>query len=135
MLCFKHQFLEFGKRYHLHGQVWLISASCILLSFILVLWPVELQLGNFYIYLLSQITNNSTQNLAYVNWICGTTHAVRFSTWWDGRMGQWWRALFACGCHILAMAISLVEIFCVTFLYKSRGFIFLDFESLKPWNS
>ena len=42
-------------------------------------------------------------------------------------------SLFTCCYHFLAMAISLVEIFWITFLCKSLGFV-IDFESLKHQN-
>ena len=42
-------------------------------------------------------------------------------------------SLYTCCYHVVAMAILLVEIICVTFLYKSLGFA-LDFKILKHQN-
>lgn len=92
----------------------------------LALLFVALQLWNFYILLLSRprqlalltpffqyfifkwmfgfvvsrSTCNSAQILVYVNQIGGTTHAIRFSTWWDGLIVRWWLPPFS---HVVAI--------------------------------
>ena len=124
-------------------------------------WLVALQLGNFFhtftsltsstctthplcqmVYFLSEcrgllypcrlynfVASNYTQISVYVNWICGTTFVVKFSQHGSIVIAS----LFTCCYYILAMAILLVQIFCITFLCKSLGFV-PPFESLKHQN-
>lgn len=70
-----------------------------------------------------------TQTSVYVNRIYGTTHVVKFSTWWDGRII--WHVLLSYSCHGHLARWNLVCHFSfINFLVR-----FMTFETLKHQNS